>query len=175
MQKYFNLLGIYQVCGNVVGSLYTSAYLIVTNVMRQALPSRAQRRKQARKVSGTQSQPPRWSTVDLDSVVDLEWTPPGKPDFTGHASLRTVLGCPQEGSPDGLCTGRALGDSPHQHWEIRSSRAAQQSFSKEPWVGGGVCLCLGGSSICWYFVNSWLLHIHPPTGFPEKKTPKYLG
>lgn len=51
----------------------------------------------------------------------------------------------------------------------------QQSCSKEPWVGGGVCLCLGGSSICWYFVNSWLLHIHPPTGFPEKKTPKYLG
>lgn len=92
VQKSFNLFGIYQVCGNVVGSLYRSAYLIVTNVMRQALPSRAQRRKQARKVSGTQSQPPRWSTVDLDSVVDLEWTPPGKPDFTGHASLRTVLG-----------------------------------------------------------------------------------
>lgn len=44
VQKSFDLLGIYQVCGNVGGSLYTSAYLIVTNVMRQALPSRAQRR-----------------------------------------------------------------------------------------------------------------------------------
>lgn len=126
VQKSFNLLGIYQVCGNVVGSLYTSAYLIVTNVMRQALPSRAQRRKQTWKVSGTQSQPPRFG---FSGGSGME---PRQVSLTSQAMPRFAQcwGCPQEGSPDGLCTGRALGDSPHQHWEIRSSRGASAVFFK---------------------------------------------
>lgn len=66
---------------------------------------------------------------------------------------------------------------------IRTGRSSQVLL-KGAWEGGkrGMPLLVRprrtlslGSSICWYFVNSWLLHTHPPTGFPEKKKPKYLG
>lgn len=66
-------------------------------------------------------------------------------------------------------------------WRFSSS---SQVFLKGAWEGGGWCVPLLvrpgrilslRSSICWYFVNSWLLHIHPPTGFPEKKSQNILA
>jgi len=66
---------------------------------------------------------------------------------------------------------------------IRTGRSSQ-ALLKGAWEGGkrGMPLLLRprrilslGSSICWYFVNSWLLHTHPPTGFPEKKSQNILA
>lgn len=66
---------------------------------------------------------------------------------------------------------------------IRTGRSSQ-ALLKGDWEGGkrGMPLLVRprrilslGSSICWYFVNSWLLHTHPPTGFPEKKSQNILA
>lgn len=66
---------------------------------------------------------------------------------------------------------------------IRTGRSSQVLL-KGAWEGGkrGMPLLVRprrtlslGSSICWYFVNSWLLHTHPPTGFPEKKSQNILA
>lgn len=66
---------------------------------------------------------------------------------------------------------------------IRTGRSSQ-ALLKGAWEGGkrGMPLLVRprrilslGSSICWYFVNSWLLHTHPPTGFPEKKSQNILA
>lgn len=81
-------------------------------------------------------------------------------------------------SPEGPGTGRVPRDFLHEDWRILSSPSPR---SLGGWEVGYASDCaaketpLTRSSICWYFVNSWLLHTHPPTGFPEKKSQNILA
>lgn len=91
--------------------------------------------------------------------------------------LPTGLGASSERqSPKSLLTGSVPRGRLSQDWETLSHRSVL-AFPQGAWrVGGGWASAWEagrtpslGSSICWCFVNSWLLYRHPPTAFPEKK------